>query len=331
MKRLSIGGLFCVTLLFGVVGYMWTEGWNFLDSLFMTVITLSTVGYREAHPLSAHGQVFTIVLIITGLGVFFYTARSMAVFVVEGSFREFFVKRARERKMKRMKNHYIICGYHRMGREVANVLIRRKESFAVVDREEMPSDFPKKIVYIQGSADEEHVLSRAGVKQARGLISVVGEDAENVFITLTARSMNPDLKITSRANTKESVAKLKRAGADEVIEPYEISGRRLVDSQMRPTVMNYMETVMTCGGLEFSIAEVFVPDDSPLIGKSLAEADARRKSGVHILAIQRCKGKLLPNPSVNDRIKARDQLVILATDEQLKVFEGLAQVEPKKK
>lgn len=324
MKRLYIiFVLFTSAIAFGVLGYTFLEGWTFLESLYMTVITLATVGYREVHPLSTAGQVFTIILIIVGLGIFFHAARSFAVFIADGSFRELFIKRARERKMKSMKNHYIICGFHRMGREVAVVLRRRREPFVVVDCEPPPDDWPASGAYVQGSADEEEVLLRAGIKQAIGLISVVGEDAENVFITLTARSVSPKLKITARANTTESVAKLKRAGADVVISPYEICGRRLVDSLMRPTTVDYMETVMTCGGLKFNISEVEVPEDSPLVGKTLSEADPRRQSGAHILAIQRRAGALLSSPGPDDRLEEGDQLVVLATDNQLKTFHRL--------
>lgn len=269
----------------GVGGYHTLEGMSFLDSLYMTVITISTVGYEEIHPLGVAGRAFTIFVIIAGAGVAAYFLGVASQFFLDGEWRAELERRWRTKMLARVRDHVIVCGYGRVGRHVASELAREGLSFVIVDPADSAVEAIQSEEYrcIRGDATDEQTLADAGIDRARALVAAASTDAENVFITLTARSMNAGLRIVARANAQESEAKLRKAGADEVITPYPLSAHRMVAAIARPEVADFVDNVMREGHLE--LERVALAADSPLVGKRLAEADLRNAAGVIVIGI----------------------------------------------
>src|ERR671910_3179326 len=224
----------------GVLGYMVFEGWSFADAVYMTVITLTTVGYREVRPLDATGQLWTIALLITSVGTLFYAAVSSVELVVEGTIRGYFGRRRMEAAIRKLNGHYILCGYGRVGRQVAAEFALDGVSFVVVeqDRETVEECAEKGYLVLLGEASDDDVLEEAGLRRARGLVAAVDSDADNVFVVLSARKLNPKLHIVARASSDESAAKLEIAGADRTLSPYAVGGRRLASLATQPLVVD---------------------------------------------------------------------------------------------
>ena len=236
-------------LLAGSLGFMWLEGWNFFDSLYMTVTTLTTVGYGETHPLNRIGRIYNMALILTGMGVLFYIIGSLARVVVEGELHAVFGRRKLIKHIKRLKNHYILCGFGRIGEIIARDLKGRGLSLVVIENDPAMLSLLEDSGYyfINGDATREEVLLEAGIERAKGLVSVVSTDADNVYVVLTARSLNPQLFIVARGEEFGSEKKLLRAGADKVESPYELGGRKMAHTILRPTVTTLMELAMQEG------------------------------------------------------------------------------------
>jgi voltage-gated potassium channel len=318
------GTVLLAVLLAGSLGFVWIEGWNFFDALYMTVTTLTTVGYGEVHPLSHLGRLYNMVLILAGMGVLFYIVGSLARVVVEGEVRRALGKRKLLTRIRRLKNHYIICGFGRIGEIIARQLKERGIPLIVVesDLEKMALLEEAGYDFVAGDATREEVLTEAGIERARGLVAVVHSDASNVYIVLTARSLNPRLYIVARAEEAGAEQKLKRAGADKVESPYEMGGRKMAHTIMRPTVTTFLELTMQ-EGVDLSMEETVVGAASDLIGVALKDSGLRRDLDLIVVAIKRADGEMLFNPTPETLIQAGDTLVLLGMRQNLDALEKL--------
>jgi voltage-gated potassium channel len=321
-RRLSAGVAALLTIIaVGVIGYTFIEGWTFLDALYMTIITITTVGYFEVHPLSVAGRIFTIFLIIGGVGGAFYTLVSIVQYVVEGHFGTTLGRRRMKTRIAQLKEHFILCGFGRVGEEIARTFKEEGVPFVVVDNRPdcIARLTPTEYLYVEGDATGDEVLREAGVERARGLVSAVGTDADNIYITLSARGLRPDLFILARASSEEAATKLQRAGADRIVSPYNIGARRMAMLALRPAVVDFIDTVVSTRGREMQLEKVDAGRNSPLVGMTVKSA--RTEMGITVLAMQRKDGKLLPNPADEETIKDEDQLIVIGTKVRLAALE----------
>ena len=319
-------GSLLALLVVGSLGFVWIEGWNFLDSLYMTVTTLATVGYGEIHPLSRLGRIYNMVLILAGMGVLLYILGALARVVIEGELQTALGRRKLIKHIKRLKNHYILCGLGRIGEIVARQLKDRGLSLVVVENDPALVDRLEAAGYyfINGDATREEVLLEAGIERAKGLISVLPTDADNVYVVLTARSLNPGLFIVARGEEPASEKKLLRAGADKVESPHEMGGQKMAQTIMRPTVVTFMELAMK-EGVDWTMEEIAVGQTSSLLGVPLAESGIRQKLDLILVAIKRADGEMLFNPSHETRIQAGDTLIALGLRKNLDALEKMVQ------
>jgi len=317
---------FISVIIFGVVGLMVIEGWSFLDAIYMTIITMSTVGYQEVRPLSPAGRVVIIIFIIVGVGAFLYAVATLAEYVVSGQLKGVLEKKKMKNQISKLKGHYLICGFGRVGEQVALELKREGRDFVVIDAN--PSAIskcsPLGYSYVEGSASNDDVLKDAGIMKAAGLVSAVDSDAENVYVTLSAKNLRKDLYIVARASSEEAEYKLIRAGADRVISPYTIGGKRLAGMLLRPNIVDFLDFVLHSGDMDLFIEEVEITERSPFVGLTIGEVKQRYKIGANILAIKSKKdNKIMPSPESNAPIEKGDLLIILGTREQLHELGGL--------
>ena len=310
----------------GVAGYCWIEGWPVLDALYMTVITLSTVGYMEVHPMSSGGRIFTMGLIVGGGVLAAYAITQLAQIFFSGEWRRYWVGQKRRRMLADLSNHFIVCGYGRVGRNVVAELGNEKLPFVVIDLhpEKVAGVQESGALAVQGDAALEGVLREAGIDRARGLVACAKTDADNVFIVLTARSLRPDLTIVARADVEESEAKLRRAGASRVILPYHITGRRMVTMLVRPDVADFLDEVSHTSGLELVLEQIQIAPSSPLVGQTLAAARTRHEFDVTVLACKHADGQWNTRPHGETVVAAGAQMIALGAMPQLQKLIGLA-------
>src|SRR3712207_3902453 len=263
----------------GVLGYMVFEGWSFTDALYMTVITMTSVGYREVRTLDTTGQLWTMVILITGVGTLFYAAVSSVELVVEGTIRGYFGRRRMQAAIGRLRDHYIVCGYGRVCRQVAAEFARDGVPFVVIDQDPEVAEecTAEGYLVLLGDASDDGRLEEAGIRRARGLVAAVDSDADNVFVVLSARKLNPSLNIVARASSDESAAKLEMAGADRTLSPYAVGGRGLASLATQPLIVDFLD-IVTRGekGIEFRLEEFGVPEDSLLADSTIGELRDRK-------------------------------------------------------
>ncbi len=313
--RSIIRGLVLLTLvlLFGTLGYMLIEGWPLLEALYMTVITITTVGFGEVRTVSEPGRVFTVVLIFAGMGIMAYTLGIVAQIMVEFQVRDLIGRRKLGLKLKNIKDHYILCGYGRIGEVIAHELKTNNIPLLVIDQDPQSKEKLRShdIPYIIDDATSDDVLMEAGIMRARGLVTVVLSDADNLFITMTARGMNPGLFILSRADQAATEKKLLRAGANKVVMPYLIGGLRMVHTILRPAVTDFFDFAMQDKSIELKMEELKVQEKSPLNGVHLKDSGIRQDMNVIIVAIRDKAGQMSFNPSSNVAMEAGTTLIAL--------------------
>lgn len=318
--------LFVSVLAGGTLGYAAIEGWSVWDAFYMTVTTVATVGYREVHALSRVGQAFTVLLIFSGVGTALYTFSLVATAIVEGGLPDRLRQRRQARMMEQIEGHFILCGFGRIGTIVAGEFSRQQVPFVVIERD---STLAKRALEqghlaLHADATDEEVLRRAGVARARGLIAAVGTDAENVYTVLTARVLRPDLFILARSEGGDSIRKLRHAGADRVISPYQIGGQQLAQTAIRPAVVDFVELATSSEHLELTMEQITIEGASPLVNHTILEANLRQRFGVIVVAIQRKDRSMTFNPEPEARIEAGDKLVVLGKNDSLKRLEQQA-------
>jgi voltage-gated potassium channel len=310
----------------GTVGYI-ALGFPWLDALYQTVTTVATVGFREVQPLSAGGQAFTIVLILVGVGTALFTFTQVLEVVVEGSLQEVLGRRRMEREITRMSGHVIVCGFGRVGRNLAQYVTGAGQDVVVIDHDPAraaAASEERSGHVVQGDATIDEVLKEAGIERARVLVTALNTDAANLFVTLTARSLRPDLFIVARARVESSEAKLTQAGADRVVNPQGIGGARMAAFVLQPHVAEFLDVVMHDGSLEFRLEEIPLPDQSPLAGRSLRDAHIRDSTGALILALRDATGEFTTNPPPETELCAGQILIAIGTDAQLRALAAAA-------
>ncbi|MGO9013441.1 MAG: potassium channel family protein [Dissulfurispiraceae bacterium] len=324
-KRLILSGLLIFLIVaIGTAGFIIIERWNFLDALYMTIITLTTVGYAEVHNLSSEGRIFNIFLIIGGVGTVFYALSTGAKVVLEGELQDMFGRNRLEKKIRDLHDHYIICGYGRMGRIICRELNAKGEKFIVIEKNPNKLHEKDNILIVEGDATQDAVLIDAGIEKAKGLITVLPTDAENLFVVLSARGLNPQLLIVARAGEEGSGRKLLRAGADRVTSPYHIGGLHIAHTILKPAVVDFIEFATQSGNIDLQMEEVSISEGSRLVGVTLDEGGIGRDLGIIIVAIRKSSGEMKFNPTSQNIIEAGDTLIALGEVPKLRVLEDIS-------
>ncbi len=331
MGRLSTFVRFLTAFLFlllliviGTAGYKLIEGWSVQDSLYMTFITITTVGFGEVKPLSAAGQHFTIIFLVLSIGTVGYSVSVLVAYVFEGQILHAMRERSMKRAIRHLKEHFIIVGGGDVGREAAYEFRRAKKKFVIIDRDPSQSDLSRdeSILFLEGDAINDEVLVEAGIEKASGLIATLPDDEANVFVVLTARQLNPRLLIVSQAAEERTTRKLIKAGANRVISPKKIAGRRLAAMVLKPSLLNFLDIVVEGGELDMRLEEVGLESGSPLIDKTLKEAGIGQHTGAIIVGINAPEGRIRINPSTTSTLSSvnlgeGDVLIALGNEDQL--------------
>jgi len=317
--RLAIAALL-VIIIFGTAGYSLIEGWSILDALYMTVITLSTVGFSELHDLSETGHIFTILLIVFGAFTVAFILTALAQLVLEGQIQALLGKRKMEKKVRRLKDHIILCGYGRVGREVCSEFTKRGEQFVIIEQnpEMIPEAQKEKYLFIEGNAAEDETLEFAGISRAKAIVSTLPDDADNVYLALTARQINNSLFIIARAETSLAKKKLIRAGADKVVCPHELGGVQMAMATLRPNIVDFMQLAQVVPGVEqLGIEEISIREGGKQTGKTIIEAAIKTEYDAIVIGLRKRSGELKFNPSGDTRMQDGDILVVLGENHKL--------------
>lgn len=310
----------------GTTGYMMIEGWDLLDSMYMTIITLATVGYGEVHSVSRAGRIFTMLLIFFGVGFCLYVAGAMVQFMIEGRIRAILGRRRLDKKIGRLKNHHIVCGYGRIGRVLCKNLYGKKEFDLIVlesNKDLIPVMEEDGVLYLHGNAVDEENLIKAGIKTAKGLVAVLATDAENVFLVLTARQLNPNLYITARASRNETKSKFLAAGANNVVSPYDIGAISMAQRILKPAITSFLDLAFAEQNKDIKMEEIPVSPSSSLINIMLKDSGIRQKFNLIIIAIKKPDGSMLFNPSFETKIEAGDTVIAVGEDSNLQKLEKI--------
>ena len=313
--------------LIGTIGYVLIDSYTWFDAFYMTIITVATVGYGEVKPLTDSGKIFTALLILTSFGTFAYAVSSITKFVFEGEFNDFYKNRKLNSTIEKLSDHVIICGYGRNGRQAAQVLKKHNQRFVVVENDQkLTSTLNHKHsdLIVLGDGTQDEILIKAGIMRAKALITTLPVDADNVFIVLTARNLNKNLTIISRASEDNSDTKLKIAGANNVIMPDRVGGAHMASLVMKPDVIEFIDTITAEGGNNISLEEIsFTNMPDALKDKTLKDLEIRNKSGANIIGFKTATGEYIINPSADTQIIANSKLFVLGTPEQIIVLKQL--------
>ena len=309
-----------LVLVWGTVGYMYITGADLFTALYMTVISISTVGFSEVVPVSVAGRIFTMLLIMAGVGVILVSVGVLTQVAVEGSLQRFWERRRVEKTIAKSKNHYIVCGCGRIGTLVVRELKERNVGLVIIERDQQLANelLADGFLVVEGNATDEETLEQANIQQARGLIVTVSSDAEAVFIILSARNLNPDLFIIARDIGEGNERKLKQAGANRVISPYRLMGKRMVNALLRPAVIDMLDTIMFGGEMNLAIEGTEVYSNSPLVGRSLRDSGIRQQLGLIIIGIQQADGNVVFNPPPEAVISPGDTLISVGEMEAIR-------------
>ena len=312
--------LFSITLI-GTIGYMMIEGWSFLDSFYMTLITVSTIGYGETHKLTEAGRVFTSLFIMAGLGASLYTFSKMGQIIFEGELLKFIGERKMKNEVEKLNDHYIICGFGRIGETVAKGLTEKNKDFVVIDNlpEKVTEVKAKGYKFISGDATDEDTLKSAGIDRASTLLSMLPTDADNLYLVISARELRKDLKIIAKAMDSKAERRLIQGGATHVVSPYTIASYHMLHAAISPNILKYLE-LGTHKGDTVSLQEIRVKKNSQLAGTTIVDSNIRREFDVAIVAIKRYNDELIINPSASEVLQENDILVTSGTDKALANF-----------
>lgn len=315
-------GLLLFWLVAGSLGFSWIEGWSLLDGVYMTIITISTVGYGEVHQLSDYGKAFASFLIVAGLATAVYTFTSLGQTLLEGELAEVLGRRRMKSHRGKLEDHYIVCGNGRVGRTVSTYLDRRNLPFCVIEIDPAAEEELRErhYRYVIGDATEDENLILAGLSKAKAVFALLPSDAANLYLTLSAKGINPSAVVVARASSKGAETKLERAGADHVVSPYELVGLRLLQKVLSPTLMEFMDLVIHREHLELIMEEYRVSSHSALAGCSIDESRIRSRYGLIVVAIKRPDGPMLFNPDSDEKMEPGDILVLLGPEDQVKVL-----------
>jgi voltage-gated potassium channel len=318
--------LLVMMIFIGIVGYHIIEQWSFLDCLYMTVITIFTVGFQEVKELSPQGQIFTIFIILGGVGTAIYAFTKIAEIAFEGGIYKFWRRKRMEKKLRNLKDHYIICGHGRTGGIVRECLEEEDVSFVIIDdNEEALKDLKQthRCLFIQGDATQEETLIQAGIKTAKGLAALLPDDADNLYLVLSVRLLNPSLFILSKAMDEEGEKKILQIGAGKVVNPYKWSGLKIAQGLIRPTVVDFMDLIIRRKELSLYMEEFTVKKESRIHERNLRECDLRRKANVIVVAIKKPGEDIVFNPSPDVSIVAGDTLLVLGDKEDINRFDAI--------
>lgn len=321
-KILIILIMIFISIIFGTAGYMIIEGYSLIDAYYMTMITVTTVGFLEVHPLSDAGRIFTTILLVTNIGLFFYGATTIVGLVVEGEFRNLYKNYNVKKKIEELKNHVIVCGYGRNGRQVCLELKDDKHPYLIIEsRENIVEELKEQsdILFIEGDATEEAILIEAGIKNAKAIITTLPEDPDNVYVALSARELNPEITIISRASNESSVNKLKRAGANNVIMPEKIGGAHMAALVMKPDIMEFIAELTGQGSdISLTFEELSLKDlSSEFIGRTIRDLDIRNKTGANIIGLRMPDGEFVINPLPETELNQNTKLIALGNSNQI--------------
>ena len=310
----------------GTVGYMAIEGWSLWDAFYMTVISVTTVGYREVHQMSRAGEVFTSILLLGGVGTAFYAFTLVAAGIIEARLHPRRQERRRARMIDQLSDHFILCGAGRIGTIIADEFRRQQVPFVVIDRdtEAVQGILERGDLAVEADATREEILQKLRIDRAQGLIAALGTDADNVYTILTARGLRPDLFVIARADSDDAGRKLLRAGASRVVSPYQIGALQMAQTALRPAVVDFVQLATSSENLELAMEQVRINDGSSLADRSIVEANLRQRFGVIVIGIQRGGGKMDFNPAPDATMHAGDHLVVLGPPELLKGLEAAA-------
>jgi voltage-gated potassium channel len=320
-----IGALLVLVMAVGTAGYHYIEGWSWFDGFYMVVTTLTTIGYQEVHPLSQPGRVFNVFVILAGVSLLLLGVGALSQALLEFELQSFFGRRRMEREIGRLEGHFIICGLGRVGRSVARELGRKPVPFVIIENAETKRQrfAHENWLVIAGDATLEETLRQAQIERASGLIAATTTDATNLYIVLTARGLNPRLKIIARASEDAAEKHLLTAGADSVVSPYSFAGQRIAQSLLRPHVVSFLDAATTHLGMDLEIGEIHVTAASMFAGKTIESSRIRQERGVIVLAIKRREGMRF-NPAPDERIEVDDHLIAMGEPSQLRQLEQTA-------
>jgi voltage-gated potassium channel len=322
-RFLRIAVIFLLVVAISTIGYMIIEKWSLSDAIYMTFITISTVGYKEVHDLSDAGRIFTIFVILGGTGTMIYTLTTFGQYFVEGQLAGFFGRRRMKEEISRLTNHVILCGYGKVGREVARVFDNEGIKFVVIDAKEEIAQKAERDGYlsIYGDATSDVILKDAGITKAHALVAALSSDADNLYVTLSAKELHPDIFVVARMDNEDSESKFKRAGANRTMSPYGIGGRRLAMLTLRPLVVDFVDTTMTNRGRELTLENIELRSGSLIEGMTVRDG-IKKSGGAQILAVKKKNDRLVTSPPSEMTLEIGDEVVVIGTREQLRIIEG---------
>ena len=312
-------------IVIGTVGFWAIEDWSILDSLYMTIITLTTIGFREVQPLDAYGKIFTILLVIFGIASVGYALRTIGQLILDGQLRKLIGSRKMEKQIKKLKDHYIVCGFGRVGGAVCGELIRNNITFVVIERSPKAVELLEKnsFIFVKGDCANDENLKAAGIDRAKGLINTVADEADAVYITLSARTINPNLFIMARADSQSVHNKLLRAGATRVISPHIAAGVRMAQATLKPAVVDFMSLAANGASEGIKIEELVIKDNSKLAGTTLKDSGIRSELGITVIGVQKKGHDIYYSPPPDFHIDEGDTLIIVGASSQMDKLETL--------
>jgi len=308
-------------MIIGTVGYIWTENLSLYDSIWLAAVSILTIGYGDIAPVTPQGKIFTLIIIPIAIGLVTYILAQFASSIINGNLAKEVKNRIMEKKINKLNGHIIICGYGRVGRQVVSQLHHEKKQLVIIEKnKDVMESIPHNFLYISGDAKEEQTLLDAGLETAGSIILTLPNDADNLFITLTAKGMNSSIQVITRAENEHSEKLLYQAGVDKVINTSNIGGKRMAMSVLKPHSVEYLDTLLHNADVAYSLEEIKVSDNSPLINSTLKESQIRELYGVSIVAIKR-KNFIISNPNADELIQADDLIIVFGTEDQLITFE----------